>query len=251
MPTSASPGPNLNTPGDGKFDPSNVTGISGPNQTIELGFGRIDFSLALTSELDATLHYLRKLHRYKIADASFAPGRAALIRSGYDAVEEAGWGSLPAIVGPASLRTLDVAALPSDPFGRLDGDALIARDSGPFLFYFRGNGQPSHAPSARAVFWTGMQSNWGYWYNNSTMPSRLAEDNWALSFTWQIWGTRYAYHRLSLGAHTGGDRPPSTPAPPPQASTPSTPPNWATATIRATCSFPAYRGNPTLRPRSW
>lgn len=199
----------LNVAGDGKYDASKVTDL-GAGQKIEFGFGRIDFSENPGDELALTRLYLEKLARYRRASPDFQPGRRAVIRKGYDNVDETGWNALSSLVGPGNILAItNTADLPADPAGRLDADALFTRENqhGPLLFYFKGSGDLGRRDDgSRAVFWTGMQSHWGFWADSGRgqMTGRLAsDDSYTLSFTWSIWALRYLYHRLGLGGDMG------------------------------------------------
>ena len=51
-----------------------------------------------------------------------------------------------------------------------------------------------------------MQSFFGWWYESAlytssanSMQKRLAEDSFSLSWTWNIFGVRYLYHRMGMG----------------------------------------------------
>ncbi|MET0263939.1 MAG: LamG domain-containing protein [Rariglobus sp.] len=198
-----------NIAGDGKFDASRVTAL-GTGQKIELGFGRIDTSYGQTSHLATTRMYLEKLARYRHAADDFQPGRKGAIRKGYDNVDEAGWMSLTSLLGPGKIVAVtSTNDLPANPTGRYDTDGLFTRENqqGPFLFYFKGTGyMDMRDEDSRAVFLTGMQSNWGWWaepVGGGQMAGRIGTDNFTLSLTWSIWGVRYFYHRLGLGGDMG------------------------------------------------
>ncbi|MFA6286192.1 MAG: LamG-like jellyroll fold domain-containing protein [Opitutaceae bacterium] len=197
-----------NIAGDGLFDASTVSAL-GTGQKIDLGFGRIDLSYGQTSEIATTRMYLQKLARYRRAANDFQPGRRGVIRKGYDNVDEAGWMSLPSLLGAGNIVAVtSTADLPANPTGRYDTDGLFTRENqqGPFLFYFKGTGMlDDRDDDSRAVFWSGMQSHWGFWADSGggKMPARLAADSFTLSFTWSIWGIRHLYHRLGLGGDMG------------------------------------------------
>lgn len=197
----------VNIAGDGKYDASKVTDL-GAGQQIEFGFGRVDFSNYQGDELATTRLYLEKLARYRRSAADFQPGRRAAIRRSFDNIDETAWATMPGLVGPGNVTTITSADLPGDSTGRLDTDALITRENqrGPFLFYFKGSGSLDKLDQdSRAVFWTGMQSHWGYWadYGAGQMTGRIGSDSYTLSFTWSIWSLRYQYHRLGLGGDMG------------------------------------------------
>lgn len=197
----------VNIAGDGKYDASTVTAL-GTGQKIEFGFGRVDFSNYQGDELATTRLYLDKLARYRRSAADFQPGRRAAIRRSYDNVDETAWATMPGLVGPGNITTITSADLPADSTGRLDTDALITRENqrGPFLFYFKGSGDLQKLDQdSRAVFWTGMQSHWGFWadYGAGQMTGRIGSDSYTLSFTWSIWAQRFQYHRLGLGGDMG------------------------------------------------
>lgn len=197
-----------NIAGDGLFDASTVSAL-GTGQKIEFGFGRIDTSYGQASELATIRIYLQKIARYRRAAADFQPGRKGAIRKGYDNVDETGWGSLSSLLGPGKIVGVTTTAdLPADATGRFDTDGLYTRENqgGPFLFYFKGTGMlDARDDDSRAVFWSGMQSHWGFWADSGggKMPARLGTDSHTLSFTWSIWGVRYWYHRLGLGGDMG------------------------------------------------
>ncbi len=190
----------VNVPGDGKFDPEGIPN-NGDNEFIELGFGRVDFA-AVDGSLAATRNYLEKLHDYRHAQGRFANmGRGALLRGGgFASVAEPFWNDMPGIVGLDNLEYFPDAGSS----GLFDYDSFLSRQTGPHLFHFRGNGAPGGAgEGAKAVFWTGFQSNWGYWYQSSAMWERMAEDSMVLSFTWSTWSWRYHYHRMGMGNPIG------------------------------------------------
>ncbi len=193
---------NYNLPGDSQFDQQTIFQVG--NGAVELGFGRIDLSLGIQTETEALRTYFNKLHRYKSASADFRPGRMVCDRAtfGYPNEREAELQSMPGVVGMNQVQFIKGTDLPIVQGGQ-DADALYTAQHGPYLFYFKGSGSPLGSVGSKAVFWTGMQSHWGYWYSNNTMPLRLAEDNFTLSYTWNIWGLRYIYHRLGMGLDAG------------------------------------------------
>ncbi len=217
----------INVAGDNKFDPTYLSQVGG-NQRLELGFGRVDFSNLVPGEYEAMRNYFNKLHRYKRATPDFRPGRRIIYRfapypTGPD-VEHALCRGAPGIVGMENItliRSNELNALPlNDPnagnsnFAE-DTDSAYSRLRGPFLFYFKGSGGPGLSHGGQAVFWTGLQSHWGYWYmpNAPTvgfnrMQKRLAEDNFTLSYTWSIpllngGQAQYLYHRMGMGFDAG------------------------------------------------
>ncbi len=198
----------VNVPGDNKFDWEYLSGTGG-NKSVELGFGRIDFSNNVPGEYEAMRMYFNKLHRYKTASPDFQAGRRAVHRVLYDQVAVNALLSMPGVVGMNSLdftRTTDLPVLANADFDR---DAAYSAESGPYLFYFKGNSTPSESTGAKAVFWTGLQSNWGYWFepvvssNQNAMQRRLAEDSYILSYTWSIFDSFYLYQRMGLGFDAG------------------------------------------------
>jgi len=209
----------INVAGDGKFDPGymSLLGSGSANYKLELGFGRIDFSNQIAAEYESTRNYFNKLHRYKTAAPDFQPGRKAMHRTLFGMVSHAYLASMPGVVGMTNAHFLTKADLPSDPpAGSIDGDADAAytRDVAPYLFYFKGDGSPGASHDSRAVFWTGLQSHWGYWFETGVssgqnkMQRRLAEDNYSLSYTWYISinsypAVNYLYHRFGMGGDAG------------------------------------------------
>ncbi|RKX47487.1 MAG: hypothetical protein DRP64_00870 [Verrucomicrobia bacterium] len=213
----------INVEGDYKFDEDRMSEVasSGPvtNASPELGFGRIDFSNQIAAEYEATRTYFNKLHRYKMAAPDFQPGRRGIIRGHYDIVTHTFLGSLPSLLGMTELDFTSKDDLPEAPTdGTLDSDqdADYSRDLKPYLFYFKGDQVPGDSEGSRAVFWTGMQSHWGYWFeenvneaSQNSMQRRLSEDNFTLSYTWSISvlggtaDTHYLYHRLGMGGNAG------------------------------------------------
>ena len=196
-----------NVAGDGKYDASTVSAL-GTGQQVEFGFGRVDFSNYQGDELATTRLYLEKLARYRRSAADFQPGRRAAIRRSFDNIDETAWATMPGLVGPGNITTFTSSDLPGDSTGRFDTDALITRENqrGPFLFYFKGSGDLQKLDEdSRAVFWTGMQSHWGFWadYGTGQMTGRIGSDSYTLSFTWSIWAQRFQYHRLGLGGDMG------------------------------------------------
>ncbi len=204
-PTSAA---TANVPGDGQFDQEKISEV-GNGGRVELGFGRIDLSLGIQTETEALRTYFNKLHRYKTAAADFRPGRRVADRWTYPNEREAELQSMPGVVGMGNVEFITNAMLPRVKSGQ-DADQLYTTQNGPYLFYFKGSGGPAGGVGGRAVFWTGMQSHWGYWYESSLLTSganamqkALAEDSYTLSYTWNIWGLRYIYHRLGMGLDAG------------------------------------------------
>lgn len=198
----------FNTPGDGQFDQQAMEEV-GNGGRVELGFGRIDLSLFIQTETEAMRTYFWKLHRYKTAAADFRPGRRVLDRWTYANERETQLQSMPGTVGMSNVEFITNAQLPRVITGQ-DADALYSAQNGPYLFYFKGNSGPMQGVGGRAVFWTGMQSHWGYWYESNlptngpnSMQKALAEDNFTLSYTWNIWGVRYIYHRMGMGLDAG------------------------------------------------
>ena len=239
-----------NLSGDNQYDQESMWEVG--NGMAELGFGRIDFSNALCKqETESLRSYFNKLHRYKTASPDFLPGRRACDRYGFGAVRETGIMALPSIVGMANIDVITSASLPSVDGGD-DADAAYSADHGPYLFYFKGASVPGNGTGGRAVLWTGMQSHYGFWYIETaggtwdTMQSQLAEDNFALSWTWDIFGTRYLYHRMGMGFDTGDMM---------KQSINNTPPTGTysykyTGTILSACSggfFMNHMGDPALR----
>ncbi len=202
-----------NVPGDGKFDQGRITythldvnGFVDFKGAAELGFGRIDFACGISAEWEALKNYFGKLHRYKTASPDFLPGRRVADRlSTFNNIRETDLMSCPPIVGMANIEFFTPDDLPSVPAG-VDADAAYSAANGPYLFYFKGSNAPQVSEGGRAVFWTGMQSHYGWWYESSlyssaanSMQKRLAEDSFCLSWTWDIWGVRYLYHRMGMG----------------------------------------------------
>ena len=193
----------VNLPGDKQFDQQTIFQVG--NGAVELGFGRIDLSLGIQTETEAMRAYFNKLHRYKIASADFQPGRRVCDRLSYPNEREAELQSMPGVVGMSNVEFTTTTTLPTVESGQ-DADQLYSTQHGPYLFYFKGSGAPIGGVGGKAVFWTGMQSHWGYWYQaglvssgGNYMQKRLAEDSFTLSFTWNIWGMRYIYHRMGMG----------------------------------------------------
>ncbi|WP_269539904.1 PKD domain-containing protein [Cerasicoccus fimbriatus] len=202
----------INVPGDNKFDPDQMSQVGGPNKNLELGFGRIDFSNQIGAEYASLRNYFNKLHRYKTASPDFRPGRRAVHRSGFGALAHEFMGSMPGVVGMENMDFTRSSELPNVP-DNLDADAAYTAQGNPYLFYFKGNGGPGISNGSQAVFWTGMQSHWGYWFESTVtssqnaMSSRLAEDNFTLSYTWSIalfnWDVNFLYHRFGMGGNAG------------------------------------------------
>ena len=196
-----------NLSGDNQFDQEKISQVG--NGKVELGFGRIDLSLGIQSDIEALRSYFNKLHRYKIASADFQPGRRVCDRLSYPNEREADLQAMPGVVGMSNIEFTTTATLPTVRNGQ-DADQLYSTQHGPYLFYFKGSGGPLAGIGGKAVFWTGMQSHWGYWYEAGLVSSgangmqkRLAEDSYTLSFTWNIWGLRYIYHRMGMGLDAG------------------------------------------------
>lgn len=203
----------INVAGDNKFDATYFYEVTSPNSRLELGFGRIDFSNSIPAEYESMRMYFNKLHRYKTAAADFQPGRRVCNRMNApptgDTVQTAMLRSMPGLVGMENIELItNTEASSSAPHvysADEDRDSAYTRVGGPFLFYFKGSGPPDWGLNGRAVFWTGLQSHWGYWFEpgNNTMLRRLGEDNFALSYTWSIWGTDFLFHRMGMGFDIG------------------------------------------------
>jgi len=184
-----------NVPNDGKYDEERVP--SDDLEYFEMGFGRIDFRILNEGNGLGLQNYFEKLHRYKHATPDFRPGRRSAIRAGFDNVSETGWNTLPALVG---LENVDYYGGEAGSLNTPnDFDEILSSEFGPYLFYFKGNSVPKFTGVGRAVIWTGLQSNWGYWWKAGNMAETLASDSWALSITWSVWGWYYFYHRLGMG----------------------------------------------------
>lgn len=202
----------INLAGDNKFDPTELSEMTNPNASVELGFGRIDLSNNVPGEYEGMRMYFNKLHRYKTASPDFLPGRKAIMRSSFGMVSKAYLGGLPGVLGMTNLNYIQSADLPTAPVN-FDADSAYTAQNSPYLFYFKGSGGPDYSDGGRAVFWTGMQSHWGYWYltaissGSNLMQRRLAENNYCLSFTWSIGllnlDTSYLYHRMGMGFDAG------------------------------------------------
>ena len=206
----------VNVPGDNKFDGEYMSQIG--NGAVELGFGRIDVSSNVPGEMEGLRMYLNKDHRYKTASPDFLPGRRAISRASFGMVSRACLAAMPGVVGMTRIdhiRTTDLPAvgIPEYPNANWDSDQAYTALNGPSLFYFKGSGGPDYSNVGRSVFWTGMQSHWGYWFEpgassgQNRMARRLAEDTFTLSFTWSIglyaYDTSYLYHRMGMGFDTG------------------------------------------------
>jgi hypothetical protein len=197
-----------NIPGDGQFDQRKISEVGG-NGRVELGFGRIDLSHGIQTETEALRTYFWKLHRYKVASPDFQPGRRVLDRLLYANERDTQLQSMPGVVGMNNVEFITNSMLPRVRAGE-DADQLYSIQNGPYLFYFKGNSGPMNGVGGRAVFWTGMQSHWGYWYEatritngSNAMQKSLSEDNFTLGYTWNIWGLRYIYHRMGMGFDAG------------------------------------------------
>ena len=202
----------FNLPGDNQYDQQKISQINTGTGTgmVQLGFGRIDLSLGIYTEIPGEITYFTKLHNYKINDPSFQPGRYVCDRLTYANERETDLQSMPGVVGMQNIAFITGTQLPTVNADQ-DQDQVYTAQNGPFLFYFKGSGGPGPGVGGRAVFWTGMQSHWGYWYQASlvssganTMQERLADNNsFTLDFTWNIWGMRYIYHRMGMGMDAG------------------------------------------------
>lgn len=202
----------INFPEDGKFDATEFSEVTNPNSIAELGFGRVDLSNFVPGEYEAMRMYFNKLHRYKTASSDFLPGRKAIMRASFGMVSKAYLAGLPGVLGMSNLDYIATSDLPTVP-ADADADAAYTAANRPYLFYFKGSGGPAYSAGGKAVFWTGMQSHWGYWYASSIssgsnlMPRRLAEDNFCLSYTWSIGllylDTSFLYHRMGMGFDAG------------------------------------------------
>lgn len=200
----------VNLPGDGRFDQKTIfeTGADGTGGAMELGLGRVDLTLGIYNAREAFRNYFNKLHRYKTASPDFKPGRRVGDRLLYQNVRETSIMAMPAVAGMSNIEVVAMAGLnvaPND-----DPDQAYTALNGPYLFYFKGSSVPSFGDGGQAVFWTGMQSHFGYWYDGAgvssganAMQQRLSEDSFTLSFTWSIWGLRYFYHRMAMGFDAG------------------------------------------------
>lgn len=187
--------PFLNVPGDGKWDLMRVP--DDDPAFLELGTSRVDMGL-VRDEFPKLKMFLDKLHRYKHAHPDFRPGRRFAFRgNGFDNPGETWWQAGAAISGLANMDLVDPAEVTGH--STLEGDAAWTVENGPYLFYSKGNGSPGISIGARAVMWTGMQSNFGLWYRYPAMPDRLGEDSLILSWTYSVWGFRWHYHPLGLG----------------------------------------------------
>ncbi len=194
--TSSNSGSWYNVPADNQFDAQRISQVG--NGRVELGFGRIDMSVEIKMEWQALKNYFNKLHRYKTANPDFRPGRRVADRLSFINVRDTSIQSMPSVVGMQNIDVLAKTAPPSVNKGD-DRDAAYSAVHGPYLFYFKGGEGPAIGNGGKAVFWTGMQSHYGYWHKSGLMAKQLAEDSFALSWTWDIWGLRYIYHRMGMG----------------------------------------------------
>lgn len=210
----------LNLPADDKFDPMTMSQITGPNKFLELGFGRVDLSNNVPGEYEALRMYFNKLHRYKTAAPDFQAGRRGVFRfqgqpGGFtQMVPVAFFRSIPGVLGMENvtlIRNSDragstVGADDAEDDSQVDLDSQYSAMNGPFLFFFKSSKTPSQSLGGKAVFWTGLQSHYGFWYLESqsayAMQRRLGEDNFALSWTWTV-ATEYLYHRMGMGLDIG------------------------------------------------
>ena len=247
----------VNVPGDNKFDGEFLSQIG--NGAIELGFGRIDVSHDVPGEMEALRMYLNKDHRYKSASPDFLPGRRAIDRPGFGTVSRACMAAMPGVLGMTAIdhiKTADLPAVgtPEVPNANWDSDQAYTALNGPSLFYFKGSGGPEYSNVGRSVFWTGMQSHWGYWFEpaissgQNKMARRIAEDTFTLSFTWSIgiynWDTSFLYHRMGMGFDTGDVMRVSMSNRAGTGSPPGTVPIYTTADSPL---FMEHMGDPTLR----
>jgi len=209
----------LNTPNDGKYDQYYMSDSGGE---ADIGFGRIDLSDGIAGQYEALKAYFDKLHRFKTCSPDFLPGRRIIFRGGdFENVDGTGWemaysvnphngAGSPSAANPANdIDAIASSDLPTEISASFDADADYSGQHGPYLFYFKGNGGPGIGVGGKAVFWTGCQSHWGWWYSSTTSSSenaealRLGENSFGLSWTWDIFGTRYFYHRMNLGMDAG------------------------------------------------
>jgi regulation of enolase protein 1 (concanavalin A-like superfamily) len=196
-----------NVAGDGKFDPLFVGSRANDVAAIELGWGRIDFRKT-NADLASYKTYFDRLAAYRRADATVYPGERSVMRYGtYSNVDESALNTIPALVGPANLLTkprydMAVDMPPQNDRGWFDN--AFAAATGPYLFYFHGDGGPGYT-GLNAIFGTGMQSNWGYWYLDGyeSMQFCAAGKGANLSYTWSQSTNRFDYHRLGLGGDMG------------------------------------------------
>ena len=196
-------GEQSNIEGDGKYDANKIFEAGGTTGAVELGFGRIDFFTETVMETDALRNYFGKLHRYKTASPDFLPGRKACIRNGsFPNVTETALQSMANVGGMSNLEFVPGTARPTVAAGE-DADQAYSAQHGPYLFYFKEGTEPMAGEGGKAVFWTGFQSHWGYWWDSGVMQRNLAEDSFTLSYTWDAWGTRSIYHRMGMGFDAG------------------------------------------------
>lgn len=99
---------NVNIPGDGKFDPSQV------DIEIALEIGRVDFfnlkkTYPNTSETELLRNYLNKAHKYRTGE--FTPKKQALIADNFGIISEkseafasSGWRNFPLLVGTKNVK---------------------------------------------------------------------------------------------------------------------------------------------------
>jgi hypothetical protein len=202
----------INLPGDNKYDAELLTELT-PNDALEIGFGRVDLTASVPGDYEGMRTYFNKLHRYKMGAPDFQPGRRAIYRSGFGMITRAFLATMPGALGMSQLDFISGSDLPAVP-PDFDPDSGYTKEIAPYLFYFKGSGGPEYSDGGRAVFWTGMQSHWGYWYESNissgsnVMQRRLAEDNYTLSYTWSIglnlnYEASYLYHRMGMGFDAG------------------------------------------------
>ena len=199
----------LNLAGDNKFDQYYMQETGGQ---ADMGFGRIDLSNNIASQYEALRFYLNKLHRYKTASPDFLIGRKNFLRGGgFPCNDELFWSAAPAISG--GMGPLDIVKNATPPLpvvqDNFDAEAAYTAVNGPYNLTVQGSGGPGVSIGGKGLMWTGMQSHWGWWYSTgtssgeNTMALRLGEDSYCLSYTWNIFGLRYFYHRMGMGFDTG------------------------------------------------
>ena len=193
---------NRNTPGDGKFDQSQIP------SDVDLAVGRVDFHdlPAFGTSEDALLQqYLDKNHDYR--HRVFAPDQRAVIDDNFgwfggEAFAASGWRSFAALVGPANVAAGDYFTSLNAASG--NGYAWSYGCGGGSYTSAAGIGSTATfaASAPRGVFTMLFGSYFGDWDSTDNFLRAALGSGWTLA---SVWAGRphCSFHRMALGETIG------------------------------------------------
>jgi hypothetical protein len=202
--TSAEDPRNFNTPGDGKFDQSEIPG------NVVLQVGRVDLSdlpaFGSRTELDLLRQYLDKDHNYR--HRVFSAERRGLIRDNFgdingDAPATDAWRAFAPLFGSDNIQVIG----PGDFFPTLSGNSYLWAYGGGGGEYYQADGVGSTTDfaqqSPQAVFLMLHGSYFGDWDSTDNfLRASLASSGYGLAAAWTGLPHWY-FHHMALGEPIG------------------------------------------------